>query len=113
MKPTPEQRFTHHDEVDWESAGDGIRRKVMAYGEDGMAVLVEFERGAVGALHHHPHLQISFVHSGTFEAQIDGITRRLTAGDFFYVPSGAEHGVTALTSGVLVDFFHPMRNDFV
>ena len=113
MLTAKEQLFIEFDKIDWENAGDGVRRKVMAYGDPLMAVYVEFKRGAIGARHRHPHLQITYVRSGAFATHIGGEERVLRGGDFYYIPANVEHGVEALEDGVLVDFFTPMRADFV
>src|SRR3990172_7389413 len=105
MTVEKEQSHIEHSSVDWEQAGEGIRRKIMAYGDSAMGVHVEFKKGAVGVLHHHPHVQISFIHSGVFEVQVGGEKKNLRAGDFFYTAPNAEHGVVALEAGVLIDFF--------
>ena len=105
--------FIGNTEVPWEITGPGIRRKIMAWDERLMMVKVEFEKGAVGALHQHHHSQITHVGSGTFEVEIGGETRVLTAGDAFYVPSNVMHGAVCLEPGMLIDVFSPMREDFV
>jgi len=108
-----EQLFNHFDEIAWQELGGGIRRKIMAYGDQLMAVYLEFKKGAVGARHSHPHVQIAFVVSGSIELTIGQESRVLRAGDFYYVPSGAEHGAVALEDAVVVDLFTPMRADFL
>ena len=84
----------------------------MAFDDRLMLVKVAFETGGVGALHQHPHTQISHVESGSFEVEIAGEKRILNAGDCFYVPPGAIHGAVCLQAGVLIDVFSPMREDF-
>lgn len=108
-----EQPFITFDSIAWEDLGGGLRRKVMAYGDQLMAAYVEFAAGAVGALHQHPHVQITYVVSGRFRVEISGEVRELGAGDFYYIPSGALHGATALEPGVLVDVFSPKREEFL
>jgi quercetin dioxygenase-like cupin family protein len=108
-----EQLFIDFSKIDWEYPADGIRRKIMAYGDQLMAVYVEFKKGAVGALHHHPHLQITYIQSGSFDVQIDGKKERQKGGDCYYIPANAEHGVVALEDSILIDFFTPMREDFI
>jgi len=105
--------FIENREVDWEIAGPGIRRKIMAWDEKVMMVKVAFEKGAVGTLHQHPHTQISHVESGSFEVEIAGETKVLRAGDAFYIPSNVLHGAVCLEAGVLIDIFSPMREDFI
>jgi quercetin dioxygenase-like cupin family protein len=100
-------------DVPWETVGDGVRRQVLGYGPDLMMVRVEFESGAIGALHHHPHRQVTYVASGTFEVSVDGRKERLGAGDCFFVAANLVHGVVALERGTLIDVFTPAREDFV
>jgi len=108
-----EQTFVRTAEVPWESVGEGVRRQILGHGPDLMMVRVEFRRGAVGAVHHHPHRQVTYVAAGRFEASVDGATRLLEAGDCFYVAADRPHGVVALDDGTLIDVFTPARADFL
>ena len=105
--------FIENRDVPWEMTAPGIRRKIMAWDEKLMMVKVEFEKGAVGTLHQHPHSQISHVEHGIFEVEIGGETKVLTTGDVFYIPSNVMHGAVCLEAGVLIDIFSPMREDFI
>ena len=78
-----------------------------------MMVKIYFPKGAIGYEHHHPHSQVSYVLSGTFEVNIDGQKKVLKTGDSFFVPSNKKHGVLNLEEGYLVDVFSPKRNDFL
>lgn len=113
MLTQSEQLFIRFDDIDWEVAGPGIRRKVMAYGDNLMAVHAAFEQGAIGPLHTHPHVQITLVRKGVFAVQIGAERQVLREGDYFYVPSHVEHGGQALEETVLIDIFSPMRKEFV
>lgn len=101
------------DAIAWEQLEPGVRRKILGHNPMMMMVLVDFKRGAVGALHSHPHTQAAYVQSGAFDVTIDGETRRLKAGDGYLVPSGKVHGVVALEDGALIDVFTPVREDFL
>lgn len=105
--------FAAGAERTWEAAGTGVRRKVLGYDDLLMMVCVEFEKGAVGHVHTHPHRQVTYIESGTFEVQIGEDKRELKCGDSFFVPSNTAHGVVALAKGCLVDVFTPARQDFV
>lgn len=105
--------FIEDKDIQWETPDPGIRRKVMAYDERLMLVKVEFQKGAVGALHEHYHSQISHVESGVFEITIDGEKRVLKAGDAYYIPPHVVHGALCLEPGVLIDVFSPHREDFI
>ncbi|WP_394993112.1 cupin domain-containing protein [Emticicia sp.] len=101
------------DELPWETVDPKIKRKIMAYNNDLMLVKVAFEQGGVGAIHKHPHLQISYVASGVFELTIGGESKVLNEGDVYFVPSDVLHGAVCIEDGVLIDVFNPMREDFV
>ena len=100
-------------ETAWETVAAGVRRRVMGHGPDLMMVVVEFEQGAIGAMHRHPHRQVTYVASGAFETTIGGETRTLRAGDCFFTVADVEHGVVALEPGTLIDVFTPAREEFL
>ena len=105
--------FSHAGEGAWVETPDGNRRRVILHTDELMVVEFAFEKGGVGALHNHPHVQSSYVAEGRFEVTIDGVTETLEAGSSFIVPSNLVHGVKALEAGRLVDSFTPHRADFL
>ncbi len=112
-KTEKHQRWVPHQDVLKESGGEGVTRRILAYNDEIMTVENTFETGAIGALHSHPHTQITYIVSGKFEFTIDGETRIVTAGDTLLKEDGVVHGCTCLEAGVLVDIFNPMREDFL
>jgi len=92
---------------------DGSARRVILDLPELMLVEFTFEKGGIGALHSHPHLQTSYVAAGVFEVTIDGVTETIGAGGAYIVPSGLVHGVKALEAGKLIDSFTPRRDDFL
>ena len=94
-------------------AGEGVTRRVLAYTDALMCVENTFETGAVGALHSHPHTQITYVASGRFSFTIDGVVHEVGPGDTMLKTDGVVHGCTCLEAGVLLDIFTPMREDFL
>lgn len=105
--------FIHTGDIPWDQMADGVTRQILGYGPDLMLVRVEFEAGAIGAMHRHPHRQVTYVAAGSFETTIDGTTRVLRAGDSFFVRTDLLHGVVALEAGTLIDVFTPVREDFL
>jgi quercetin dioxygenase-like cupin family protein len=98
----------------WERAADaGVRRQVLGHGPDLMMVRVEFDAGAVAALHHHPHRQAAFVVSGRFEVTVDDERTVLGPGDSFFIAADRVHGVVAREAGTIIDAFTPAREDFL
>ena len=93
--------------------GGGVSRKILAQDTALMAVEVAFETGAVGAVHTHPHVQISYVLEGKFEADMNGEKTVITKGDTYYTAPNVPHGVVCLEKGVLLDVFTPRRDDFL
>lgn len=96
-----------------EDLGGGIVRQIMGYGDSIMLVRVRFEEGAVGYVHKHFHSQVSYVESGEFDVMIDGVEKRLAAGDCFHIQPNLEHGAVCRKAGVLLDVFSPVREDFL
>ncbi len=105
--------FVRHDDCPLEDLGGGVRRRILAHAGGLMQVEVHFDEGAVGALHSHPHEQLTHVLSGEFEFTIGDETRLVHAGDTLYKRPGELHGCTCRRAGVLLDTFTPQREDFL
>jgi quercetin dioxygenase-like cupin family protein len=105
--------FVNSKEIEWEELGGGVTRKILGYDDEVMMVVVRFEKGAVGSLHHHVHRQVTYVAAGKFEVTIDGNKEVLQQGDSFFVAPDRVHGVVALEEGSLIDVFTPARQDFL
>lgn len=101
------------DDITWTETAPGNRRAVLSHRPEMMLVAFSFEPGAVGALHSHPHTQVSYVAEGAFDVTVDGVTQRLEAGSSFIVAPDLVHGVVALEKGLLIDTFTPRRDDFL
>ena len=99
---------------EYKNVGEGTLRKVLAYSDNIMNVELKFEKGAVGAMHKHPHEQIGYVIEGTLiykEEDKEDVT--LNAGDTYLVPPDVMHGIECVTDVKLLDIFTPMREDFI
>lgn len=107
------QVFQSENDIEWEDASPGIQRKIYGYNDQIMLVVVKFQEGAIGAVHQHVHTQVSYVESGAFELTIGEEKKVLKKGDGFFVPSNVLHGSVCIESGVLIDVFSPMREDFI
>lgn len=109
----PVQPYTLPEDTVWTEVAPGNRRAVLSHRPELMLVAFRFEEGAIGALHSHPHTQVSYVAEGSFDVTVDGVTTRLTAGSSFVVAPNLVHGVVALAPGLLIDTFTPCREDFL
>jgi quercetin dioxygenase-like cupin family protein len=93
--------------------GNGCVRKILVHSGKLMLVEFSFKKGAVGALHRHPHEQTGFILHGSFKFEMEGKKHLLKKGDSYYVPSDAIHGVVALEDAAILDTFTPQREDFL
>ncbi|WP_313668868.1 cupin domain-containing protein [Atlantibacter sp.] len=105
--------FIPHNETKLEDLGGGVTRRILAHNGRMMAVEVNFQECAVGAMHNHPHEQLTYVLSGEFEFTIGDETRRVTAGDTLYKEPHIMHGCVCIKAGTLLDTFTPIREDFL
>ncbi len=96
------------------ATGPHSSRQVLADCPELMTVAFRFDaEGAVGALHHHPHVQSTYVVAGRFRFSVGDRSFDVGPGDAFVVPSGAVHGCVCLEPGLLIDGFTPRRDDFL
>lgn len=105
--------FCFNKDVKVEDLGDGISRKVLAYNDQIMGVEVYFEEGAVGAMHKHPHTQLTYVLEGEFEFTIGDEKHIVKKGDTLQKDPNVMHGCVCTKKGVLFDVFTPHREDFI
>lgn len=105
--------YIYNNDYEWETVGEGIRRKILGYNKDLMLVLVEFKKGSIGYVHKHYHSQVSYLVSGSFEVTIGNEKKIQKAGDVYFLEPNVEHGVVALEDSSLIDVFAPHREDFV
>ena len=113
MKLRKNEAFVLSDNCELYELGNGVKRKILAYGDGLMHVEVHFEEGAVGAMHSHPHAQTTYVISGEFEFTIGNETKTVKAGDTMYDAPNIVHGCRCIKKGVLLDTFSPIREDFL
>ncbi len=113
MRVDKSKLFCVSDDVEMEQLGGGVSRQIMLHDDEIMMVKVVFEKGAIGNEHDHPHRQVSYIESGVFEVTIDNEKKVLKKGDAFYIAPNLRHGVLCLESGILIDVFNPMREDFI
>ena len=107
------EQWVYFKDIEGKTSAPGVVRKVLAFCDELMAVANEFEAGAAGKIHSHPHTQITYVAEGRFRFTIGDEEREVTKGDTLCKRDGVKHGCVCLEKGVLLDIFTPMREDFV
>jgi quercetin dioxygenase-like cupin family protein len=105
--------FQVGNNIEWTDIGNGVSRQIFGHDDKIMMVRVKFEIGALGVVHKHPHVQVSYVESGIFELTIGNEVKILKQGDGYFVPSDILHGCACKEAGILIDVFTPAREDFL
>ena len=108
-----DRTFFHSQTTAFEKTGEGVQRKILSYGEALMSVEVHFKAGASGEIHTHPHTQLTYVLEGEFVFIVGDNTETVHKGDTIYMLPNIPHGCTCTKSGILLDLFTPMREDFI
>lgn len=98
---------------EWEKVDPGVTRKIYPTGNKLMMMEVEFEAGAIGPVHSHPHEQLTYCLKGKLEFTLNDSIHILSKGESLYIPSNMEHGVIALEPSRLLDTFTPLREDLL
>ena len=107
------KEFQFEKEIAWEDMGQGVQRQVFGYDERLMLTKAKFVKGGIGAMHSHPHSQVTYVVKGVFEMTIGDQKKIIREGDGYYVPPNTMHGCVCLEEGMLVDAFSPHREDIL
>ena len=107
------EKYVIAKDMKWEELGGGVSRKFLGYDNQIMMVSVKFEKGALGSPHQHFHTQATYVVSGKFEFEIDGVKQIVEAGDGVYIEPNLLHSAVCLEEGQLIDTFSPVREDFL
>ncbi len=58
--------FSFGNETEIEDLENGLKRQMLGYNEELMAVKIWFEKGAIGYNHAHRHSQVTYVVEGEF-----------------------------------------------
>ena len=90
----------------------GVHRKTFGTTKNMMLCEITLEEGASVPPHRHDNEQIGYVVSGILRLTIDGVTEVLQAGDNYAVEAGVEHSARAEKDTVVIDIFHPQREDY-
>ncbi|NSL89646.1 cupin domain-containing protein [Chitinophaga solisilvae] len=83
------------------------------HGERSTLAFWEITADSISPMHQHPHEQITYIVSGTFEMELDGIRHLLHPGDTLVIPPNTVHGGKAITDVQIIDSFCPVREDYL
>jgi quercetin dioxygenase-like cupin family protein len=102
------------DEIPEEIVSSNVKRK-MFWGENLMVVRVQLAPVTEIPMHDHVSEQITCIENGTALMSFqDGTEAELGIGDMIVIPSSKGHAVKTGPDGcILIDFFSPIRQDFI
>ena len=101
------------DDIPREELSAKITRRIIT-GEKVMAAIVELRQGAEVPAHSHESEQITYVVSGCLRFTLeDGSVIDVREGETLVIPSNVEHAAVALEDTVDMDFFSPIREDWL
>jgi len=103
--------------IDWSSLPEEqlsphISRKAI-HSETMTVARLTVRKGAVVPLHHHVNEQITMLESGRLRFVIGGREQILKSGESMVIPPNAPHEVFAEEDSVALDFFSPVREDWI
>ena len=91
-----------------EQITDKIRRRVVS-GKQGTMVYWRMKEAA----HEHPHEQFVWMVKGSMDFRIGNEKRTMKPGDVAVIPGGVEHEGYFPEDSEAIDFFAPVREDFL
>ncbi len=91
----------------------GIEMHVLAHGKNSMVVEFHLLKAQTVPTHSHPNEQVGYVVSGKLELKIEDEVRTLESGDSYNIPEGVEHSSVALEESIVLDYFTPLREEYL
>jgi quercetin dioxygenase-like cupin family protein len=104
--------FDKLESVPEEQITDKIRRRVVS-GKQGTTVHWRIKAGAHAAAHKHAHEQFVWMIKGSMDFRIGDEKRTMRPGDVAVIAGGVEHEGFFPEDTEVIDFFAPLREDFL
>jgi quercetin dioxygenase-like cupin family protein len=109
--PTPVSLY-RWDELALEKVTEMISRKIVT-GEREMLTQIYLKKGAIVPMHNHESEQMTYVLQGALKFLVGGEEITVREGEVLHIPSGIEHQAEALDDTFELDFFSPIRLDWL
>ncbi|MEI6766705.1 MAG: cupin domain-containing protein [Bacteroidota bacterium] len=91
----------------------GVDFDVLAIGRQSMVTKMLYKTTDNVPFHNHPNEQSGYVLSGKFKLQFENNVYIMTAGDSYSIPADAKHSMQIIEAGEIIDFFTPIREDYL
>jgi quercetin dioxygenase-like cupin family protein len=108
-----EGMFVKGDAVKQVEMAPGVLRRTLGHGTEMLMAEFNLAAGSEVATHSHPHAQVGYVVRGSMRLTIGEDTRVCKAGDSYYIPGNVPHQGGAVEDSLVIDVFHPRREDYL
>ncbi|MFN8058797.1 MAG: cupin domain-containing protein [Vicinamibacterales bacterium] len=105
-------RLHRWEEMAPEKVTEMISRKIVT-GEREMVGQIYLKRGALVPMHSHESEQLTYVLQGALKFLIEGREITVREGEILQIPSWVPHQAEALEDTFELDFFSPIRQDWL
>lgn len=103
--------FFNFDSIPEKELFPGVQARLV-HGESMTMAYMRIQADAQAPEHSHPHEQITNVVVGTLELTVEGVAKSMSAGEVAVIPPNAPHSARAVTDCLVLDVFHPVREDY-
>jgi quercetin dioxygenase-like cupin family protein len=100
------------DAINKEKLSDKITRQYIM-GSQAMLVKWTLQKGALITLHFHPNEQVTWITKGSVKVSSQGKEFIVKAGEVIIIPPNVPHEFLALEDTIDIDFFTPVREDWL
>jgi quercetin dioxygenase-like cupin family protein len=100
------------DDIEHEQLSPGIARRVL-HGDGLTVARIYLKKGAIVPLHSHANEQLSCVVEGRLRFDFEVRQQEVAAGEMMQISGNEPHQVEALEDSVALDFFQPVREDWL
>jgi unsaturated pyranuronate lyase len=100
------------DKIEKETLSSTISRQYVM-GAQSMLVKWDLKKGAVVPMHFHPNEQVTWITKGSVKVLSQGKEFIVKAGEIIIIPSNVPHEFHALEDTIDIDFFTPVRQDWL
>ena len=105
-------RLHRWDEIALDKVTEMVSQKIVA-GDREMVAQIYLKRGALIPMHAHDSEQMVYVLQGALKFLIGGEEITVREGEVLHIPSGVEHQAEALEDTFELDFFSPIRREWL
>ena len=97
----------------WHDFIPGVTRRILVNNSSATAALYKLKGGSEVPLHSHPQAQYGVCLDGSGTFTVGEKSWKLKKGDSYYIPPSVTHGLKIESDTTLVEFFTPLRRDFL